>query len=249
MLRGVSRTGLARGWSPLSLSTMLFRTTALLALVLSTVPARVAQAHEDQAFHLAGVRFCVDPASVQVQLELPSPARTRSAERALKAELQAALAVTLARSQVSHLLQDSCSSSRAYTRLLAEVRYLDPETYIGFGQRSYSYTLSLQVGTFAGRKSAEGVEQLPTPTYSAFVSDIYPEAEERPFEPFVAHEGERLVQGLAAYWWEDNPQRPLRATLLPPLLGSLLALLSGAALLWALRRRRAGRTEPYSSSG
>lgn len=209
-----------------------------------------ASAHEDQEFHLADAKFCVDPASVQVVLDLPSPERTASAQKVLKRDLMKMLTATLDHSGVAYEVKERCTDARNYALLSADVRYLDPETYIGFGEGAHNYSLFLQVGGYADAPSAQLLEQLPTSNYSAYLGEIYAEGDEgKPFEPLVVSEGSKLVQGLTAYWWEDNPRRSLRAVLLPPLLGGTLALLSGVAAWWALRRRGASKKSRHSSSG
>lgn len=208
-------------------------------------------AHENQAFHLGGTTFCVDPASVQVALELPSRTRTAAAKTILERDLAQMLRTTLARSGVAFEVRERCAGARDYTLLVAEVRYLDPKSYVGFGKQAHTYTLLLQVGGYAAAPSVALTQQLPSNRYNAWLSEIYAEGDEgRPFEPFVVGEGRKLAQGLTAYWWEDNPRRSLRAALLPPLLGSTLALVSGATVWWLLRRqRKAHQDDAYSSSG
>ena len=209
-------------------------------LVLVVCWFSVARGHENQEFHLAGTNFCVDPASVQVVLDLPGPQQPASTQKALKRDLSKMLEAALSSSQVSYRVLNSCADVRDYTLLVADVRYLDPETYVGFGEQAYNYNLFLQVGDYDDAASVQRTQQLPTDRYNAFLSEIYVEGDEgRPFEPFVVREGSELVQGLAAYWWEDNPRRSFRATVLPPLLGIVLALLSGVSVRWVLRRGRA----------
>jgi hypothetical protein len=209
-----------------------------------------AYAHEGQEFHLAGATFCVDPASVQVSLDLPSRERTASARKVLERDLLKMLEATLERGGVAFDVRDRCADARDYTLLVADVRYLDPRNYIGFGDGAHTYTLSVQIGGYTDAPSVQLLEQLPTTNYHAYLSEIYAEGDEgKPFEPFVVSEGSRLVQGMTAYWREDNPRRSLRAALLPPLLGGALALLSGASAWWALRRRGAGKRSGYRSSG
>lgn len=218
-------------------------------LVLVTCWLSVAVAHENQEFHLADTRFCVDPASIQIVLDLPSLERTASAQKALKRDLSKMLEATLSRTQVSYRVLDRCTGARDYTLLVADVRYLDPKTYIGFGTQAYNYNLFLQVGSYDDTASVQPT-QLLTDRYNAFSSEIYAEgSQNRPFEQFVVGEGSKLVQELAAYWWEDNPRRSFWITLLPPLLGTVLALLIGVSVWGALRRRDASKRNAYSSSG
>jgi hypothetical protein len=209
----------------------------------------IVSAHEGQEFHLSGTTFCVDPASVQVALDLPSPARTASARKLLKRDLLKMLTATLDRSGVTFDVRDRCEGARDYTVLVADVRYLNPENYVGFGEGAHNYSLFLQIGGYADAPSAELLEQLPTTTYSAYLGEIHAEVDEgKPSEPLVVSEGSKLMQGLTAYWWEDNPRRSLRDTLLPPLLGGALALLSGVLTWQALRRRGTGGGGVYGLS-
>lgn len=189
-----------------------------------------ANGHENQEFHLVGASFCVDPASVQVALDLPSQTRTAAAHKVLTRELSEMLETTLDRSQVAFEVRDRCDAATGYTLLVADVHYLDPKNYVGFGKQAHNYNLFLQVGGYDAAASVELVQQLSDNRYNAYLSEIHAEGDEgKPFEPFVIGEGVKLVQGLAAYWWEDNPRRDPQATLLPPVLGGLTALLTGGA--------------------
>lgn len=160
------------------------------------------------------------------------------------------LKAALDRSGVAYEVKERCTDARDYMLLVADVRYLDPKTYIGFGKQAHNYNLSLQVGGFTAERSPDRVQPLLTNNYDAYLSDIYAEGDEgKPFEPFVVGEGTKLVRGMTAYWWEDNPRRNLRSPLLLPLLGGMLALLSGVSVWWALHRRGASKRNVYSSSG
>ena len=217
-------------------------------LILAVCWLSAVRGHENQQFHLAGTNFCVDPASVQVVVNLPGPQQTASVQKALKRDFSKTLEATLSRSQVAYRVSDRCTDARDYTLLVADVRYLDPETYVGFGARAYNYNLFLQVGEYDAMSVQ--TQQLLTDRYNAFLSEIYAEGDQgRPLGQFVVREGSRLVQGLAAYWWEDNPRRSLRATLLPPLLGTVLALLGGVKVWWTLRRRGAAKAATPPRAG
>ena len=217
-------------------------------LLALTCWAGLASAHENQEFHLAGARFCVDSASAQVVLDLPSPARAAGSRSRLERDLLEALTAALARGGVAYEVRDRCVGARDYALLVADVRYLDPATYVGFGDGAHNYTLFLQVGGYRGVAAVRRDRRLLTNRYNAWLSEIYAEGDAgRPFEPFVVGEAARLAGGLAAFWWEDNPRRSLRAARLPPLLGGALALLVGGALWRALRRRRTGGPGTYSS--
>lgn len=209
-----------------------------------------ASAHENQEFHLAGARFCVDPASAQAVLDLPNPARAASSRKVLERDLLAALTAALARGGAAYEVRDRCAGARDYALLVADVRYLDPETYVGFGDGAHNYNLFLQVGGYRGAAAVRRDRRLPDNRYNAWLSEIYAEGDAGgPFEPFVVGEAARLVGGLAAFWWEDNPRRNRRAVLLPPLLGGALALLVGGGVGWALRRRRVGGRGVHRPNG
>ena len=218
------------------------------ALVALACWSGTAAAHQEQAFHLAGAQFCVDPASAQAVLDLPSPARAASSRRVLERDLFGALTAALARGGVAYEVRDRCAGAPDYALLVADVRYLDPKTYVGFGDGAHNYTLFLQIGGYRGAAAVRRDRRLPDNRYNAWLSEIYAEGDAGgPFEPFVVGEAARLAGGLAAFWWEDNPRRSLRAALLPPLLGGALALIVGG-VLWRVLRRRRGRAF-YSSSG
>lgn len=108
----------------------------------------VAAAHEDGEFHLAGATFCVYPASVQIALDLPSPKRTVSARETLERDLLGMLEDALDRSGVAFDVIDRCTGTSHYTLLVADVRHLDPRTYVGFGKGAHNQSLSLQVGGY-----------------------------------------------------------------------------------------------------
>jgi hypothetical protein len=103
----------------------------------------VVSAHEGQEFHLAGATLCVDSASVQVALNLPSRARTASSQMSMKCDLLKMLTTTLDRGGVAYEVRKRCEGVRDYTVLVADVRYLDPEHYVGFGEGAHNYSLSL----------------------------------------------------------------------------------------------------------
>lgn len=200
--------------------------------------AVTAGAHEDAEFHLAGLTFCVDTDSVQVDLELPDAPRRATAQAALTRSLAEQLEAVFARTGVAAAFQASCAGSRAYTILTADVRYLDPESYVGFGNQPYNYTLFVQVGRHNGMAALEALGHLPDNQYNAWVSEIYAEGDAgRPFEQFVPEQAAPLIGGLTSYWWEDNPIRAGGSRLAPPLIGGVLALATAFVLLRLLRRR------------
>ena len=218
----------------------------LLGLLGGSSPAT---AHEDAPFHLGGARLCVDPASVQVALALGTrQAGAAAAYTLLRRDLTAMLTATLARSGVTYRIEESCAGAADYTLLKADVRYLDPATYLGFGRDAHNYNLFVQVGGYDAPAAVARNGFLPTYRYTASLSEIYTRDDtDAALGPFVVGEGEKLVGALTAFWWEDNPRLGLRAALLPPLLGTVLALVSGG-VVWSLLRRRRVRAG-YGASG
>ena len=136
-------------------------------LVALTCWVGPASAHENQEFHLAGARFCVDSASAQAVLDLPSPARAASSRKVLERDLLAALTAVLARAGAAYEVRERCAGARDYALLVADVRYLDPETYVGFGDGAHNYNLFLQVGGYRGAAAVRRDRRLPDNRYNA----------------------------------------------------------------------------------
>lgn len=197
-----------------------------------------AWAHEDAEFHLAGLRFCVDPNSVQVRLEMPNGERAVAGQRSLRQALRADLRNVLGATGVRADFAESCADSPTYTILTVEARYLDPESYVGFEPRSYAYVVYMQVGRHDGLASLLENQLLPDNRYNAYTSEIYAEPEGGEMvEAFMVEPAETLVWKLAGFWWEDNPLPSHLARFGPPAVGGLLALLT---VLLLLRLRKVG---------
>lgn len=107
-------------------------------------------------------------------------------------------------------------------------RFLDPATYVGFPDDSYTYVVITQVGS----KPANPVETvLPAGRYAASVSDILQAATpENLAEQLVSLDNEQ-VRALAATWRAANVV-PLRTYLMFAALGaSFLALRAVTAVV------------------
>ena len=196
-----------------------------------------ALAHGDFAIHLARQTFCVAPASVALTFEGMDEARQAAAREALLRTLGAELRSVLAAAEVDVEERASCADADAFVLLVAGVRYLDPRSYIGFGEEAYSYDLSLRVGALEAGAAPEELQDL---RFAASAGDIHSEGETgEAFEGALEAQAVPLIGSLAAAWWEDNPPGGWRA-LLPPLLGVMLSLLAVAAVLMIAKRQ--GRT-------
>ncbi len=210
-----------------------------------------ALAHGDFAIHLAGQTLCLSPASVDVVFEEVDEARRGAARERLLRTLRAELGRVLTAADVGLEEQASCAGADAFVLLTVGVRYLDPRTYIGFGELAYSYDLSLAVGTLETESleedaSASAPETLRDLRFAASAGDIHSEGETGvTFEEALEAQATPLIGSLSAAWWEDNPPRNWRR-LLPPLLGVSLSVLTVAAILAIARRRGRTPLRPFS---
>ena len=92
---------------------------------------------------LGGVRFCLEPSSVQVRLEAAQPLAVVERVR------EKVLAGLEARLEAENIPYDTgCAAASGYVLLGLEARFLDPETYVGFPAASYTYVTTAQVGAF-----------------------------------------------------------------------------------------------------
>lgn len=167
-------------------------------LLGSALAGSWAAAHgEGAGVQLRGAVLCVDPSSAAVKFVGVPAARQRQAAR-LRPALHAALLGALRAGRVRHEVRASCGQHRGVTRLQVEVRYLDPETYVGFGDPAYSYVMGLRVGlTGVGAAS---------PSFSSSWNDIHSEARTgRTFEAALGTLGRVQAQDLVRAWRQVNP--------------------------------------------
>lgn len=132
---------------------------------------------------LGGVRLCVAPTSVQVSLEGAPWAdeaggretdNTETDRAETEARIRTALLSSLTRSlaaaEIPHTT--TCTGSEGLVVIALDLRYLDPETYLGFPENPYTYVSAAQVGTL-GRGADLTSELTPSESrYSASASDI-----------------------------------------------------------------------------
>ena len=213
---------------------------SLCALLLGCL-LNTALAHGDFPIHLAGQTLCLAPTSVIFDFEEMDAARQAAARNELVRELRTDLTNVLAAANVNLEEQTSCAADDAFVLLTVGVRYLDPRTYIGFGEDAYSYDLSLQVGALDEDALAAGSGDAPVTLqnlrFAASAGDIHSEGETgAPFEEAVEAQAAPLIGTLAAAWWEDNPPGRWRR-FLPPLLGVSSSALVVATVLAVAKRR------------
>ena len=221
---------------------------SLCALLLGCL-LNTALAHGDFPIHLAGQTLCLAPTSVIFDFEEMDAARQAAARNELVRELRADLTNVLATANVNLEEQTSCAADDAFVLLTVGVRYLDPRTYIGFGEDAYSYDLSLQVGALEDALAA-GSESTPVTLqnlrFAASAGDIHSEGEiGAPFEEAVETQAAPLIGALAAAWWEDNSPGAWRK-FLPPLLSVGLSVLIAAVIFAVARSRRRARSALFS---
>lgn len=201
-----------------------------------------AGAHGQQLSDLRGVTLCLDPASVQVTFEEMAPARAARARGEIESALTQSLGSALKAAWVRHEVRASCEGRPGLTRLQADVRYLNPRNYVGFGDPAYSFQVILIVGDLAalqGTAQSAGAAR----GFEVDWADIHSESRTgQPFEPVVLGWGEEQVRDLVVAWRRDNPSLAERITWQGPLTLGLLGLGVGTLLtgagLWAARRRR-----------
>ncbi len=187
-------------------------------------------------YHLAGTAFCVDSDSVRVVIKTPVQQRGRTAETTITRRLWETLGTMLAASEVEVRDEPSCRGADGYLVLSADARYLDPETYLGFGTDPYSYEVSLRIGAYVDREA----EMLRSIQYAARISDIYPEGDRgAPLEEEIVAQGRTLTHRLVGFWWEDNPKRgSVWVAYQPQILGVALTLLTLGVTWLTLKARR-----------
>ncbi|WP_380015243.1 hypothetical protein [Deinococcus oregonensis] len=196
-----------------------------------------AGAHGEANADLRGVTLCVDEQAVQVELEDLPASRAASARAQLVASLGQRLTTALEQDRVRYQRRPSCAGQVGQTQVQASVRYLDPRSYIGYGQQTYSYTVSLKVNGAAATSTDQ------KRGFSSGWSELYSETgTRRPFEAVVTEWGEEQARDLTAVWRRDNPTL-IQHLILPGLLRSLLlatafaVILSSSGVLIVLSRR------------
>lgn len=179
--------------------------SAARALVLTVAVLGGALAHgESPVVNLRGAVLCLDPASVQLRFE-DTPAARQEPVRVVKDTLSRSLTAGLRAGRVRHEVRASCLGHVAPVRILAEVRYLNPRNYVGFGDPAYSYTLTVRVGS-PGGFPASGV-LAPVIQFASSLSDIHSEARTgKSVANLLTGLGQVQVQDLVRAWQKDNPQ-------------------------------------------
>ena len=215
---------------------------ALLAGALLAAGPPTARAHNQTVNTLGGSVLCLDPGSVQLSVQNVLRPHPEAVRAALLEDLTRALHADLTRSHVPFEPRASCRNQSAYAQLLVEVRYLDPQNYVGFGDPAYSYSVYVRV-----------LDLRTPPSIDRFVAgydDIHSEGRShRPFEGVLRSWGAEEIRDLAVAWHTTNPLGARLGsvgglTLLldrSPLVALSLGVAGGTALLLLglLVRRRA----------
>ena len=174
---------------------------------------------------LGGVRLCAAASSVQVSLEGVSWAEEADSSEA-EARIRTAVLSSLTRSLVAAGIPHTttCTGSGGVVITL-DLRYLDPETYLGFPENAYSYVSAAQVSTLERGAGADiAPVTLSESRYSASASDIIEVAGAAELEAQALALGEAQITALVRAWLEAN-RVPARSYLLfAGLGGALLAL-------------------------
>lgn len=153
--------------------------------------------HGAPAPQLGGVTLCLEPSSVQLETE-----GVQVAERMGKE-----IFGVLQRRLEAHTIpygSDCANESRAGRYMLFGfyVRFLDPQTYVGFPGNSYTYVTTAQVGSFVTNVDAQTV--LPESVYSASSSDIFQASTPEQLEQRLVRLGETEAEMLVQTWFEAN---------------------------------------------
>ena len=177
------------------------RIFGVLLLVLSFILSPVWADHSAPAPQLGGVTLCLEPSSVQLEIEsvVLSPTARQNVRQAVLDTLQKRLETL----NISHT--SDCTAG-SYVLLSLYVRFLDPQTYLGFPENSYTYVTAAQVGGFVIDAQAETV--LPESVYSASASDIFQAATPGELERRLVGLGEAEVEALTQTWVEANAVTP-----------------------------------------
>lgn len=164
---------------------------------------------ESGAVHLRGAVLCLDPTSVQVRFVGVAAARQRQAG-SLRPALNTALRQTLQAGRVRHQARASCRQHPAFTRVVVEVRYLNPRNYAGFGDPAYSYVLNVHVGVpnVSAGHALPGVGSAPPRNiyFASSWNDIHSEARTgQRVEAALTALGREQAGDLVRAWRQANP--------------------------------------------
>ena len=201
-------------------------TVAVLGLLMLFGVTPVWADHGAPAPQLGGVTFCLNASSVQLETEAVtlSPAIHQTVRQKVLGTLQRRLETR----RIPYT--SDCLATRSYVLLSLYVRFLDPKTYVGFPENSYTYVISAQVGRFIRGVGAEAV--LPERIYSASASDIFQAATPEKLGQRLATLGNAEAASLTRTWLEANAVS-LNSYLLFAALG--LSLVALRILTFALR--------------
>ncbi len=194
-------------------TTALYVGTVLLLTLLSSALAD----HGAPPPRLGGVTLCLEPASVRLELEdvtVPGPLANQ-----VVADTAEAAGQTLASHGVP--TRATCEGGETFVLLELYARFLDPATYVGFPDNSYTYVVTTQVGAKPDNL-AETV--LPEGRYAASVSDIVQAATAEDLSAQLVALGNKQVRVLAATWREANVVPPRTYLMFAALGMSFLAL-------------------------
>lgn len=201
---------------------------ALLALVAATAWAD----HSAPAPRLGGVALCTDGGSVRA--EVVGAGETQGAAVArLEAQALQRLREHLTRSAVSYRHAEACRGEGGYVVLDLYARYLDPETYLGFPEDSYTYVVSTQVGRYTSPLASDTT--LAEGVYVAATSDILQAEGAAELQAQLLSLTDAQGQLLTQTWQEANLVPTQRLALFGAL-ALVLALTRGVAWWTAARR-------------
>jgi len=176
------------------------QTVLVTLLLFGLTPVRAD--HGAPAPQLGGVTLCAESSSVQLETE--GVALSRKASRSVRQTIFSALQRQLETQNIPYT--SDCNTAKNYTLISLYVRFLDPQTYVGFPKNSYTYVTTAQVGSFVGNADAETV--LPERVYSASASDIFQAETPEKLEQRLVSLGETEGAALTQTWVEANAVRP-----------------------------------------
>ena len=198
--------------------------------------------HGAPAPQLGGTVLCVEPSSVQIRLEAETllPAVAEQVRAGVSAEIFAEMQTRLVAEGVPYGM--GCAATSEYVLLGLEARFLDPETYQGFPEASYTYVTTAQVGSFV--KDANPDTALPERRYTGSASDIFQARTPEALEARLTTLGREEVETLVQAWLEANVVTP-SSILRFAALGLVLALLRAVSVSFrAVRERSSSLPRP-----